>query len=185
VEDCKELAQQSHWSQFPVGARMRANQAQIVATFRFSATFTAHHYFFQFRICASLRKLGTPLRRHPEVFIFITPFAFPLHSTSFSLFLVSFYFPLFVFLIVLLFSFCSLRFLCLRLLIFMYITLFHSKLQSDIVSPSLRTSLCFPSPSPYLPSSSSFRGVVWSWWQGLAAHIPLERGGAGVGHPRF
>jgi hypothetical protein len=91
------------------------------------------------------------IAKTPGSIQFITPFAFPLHSTSFSLFLVSFYFPLFVFLIVLLFSFCSLRFLCLRLLIFMYITLFYSQLQSDIVSPSFshlartrRTRIPFP-----------------------------------------
>jgi hypothetical protein len=46
-----------------------------------------------------------------------------------------------VFLIVLPFPIRISRFLHCRLHIFMYITLFHSKLQSDIVPPSLRTSL--------------------------------------------
>jgi hypothetical protein len=66
-------------------SHVRANQAQIVATFRFSATFTAHHYFFQFRICASLRKLGTSSRRHLKVFslLLLLPFLSILHLFRF------------------------------------------------------------------------------------------------------
>jgi hypothetical protein len=81
-----KCAQQSHRSRFPAGARMRANQAQIVATFRFSAIFTAHRYFFQFHIRASLRKLGTSSRRHLEVFslLLLLPFLSILHLFHFS-----------------------------------------------------------------------------------------------------
>jgi hypothetical protein len=133
---------------------MRANQAQIAATFRFSATFTAHHYFFRFHICASLHKLGTSLRRHPEVFSFITPFAFPLHSTSFSLFpLVSIVILLsyFVLFIVLSFPFRLSWFLYLILHICMYTRPFHRFYRRDFVPPSFshlartrRTRISFP-----------------------------------------
>jgi hypothetical protein len=80
-----KCAQQSHRSRFPAGARMRANQAQIVATFCFSAVFTAHYYFFQSRIRASLRKLGTSSRRHLEVFslLLLLPFLSILHLFHF------------------------------------------------------------------------------------------------------
>ena len=118
--------------------RVRANQAQIVTTFCFLTVFTVHRYFFQFHICTSLRKLRTPLRRHLEVFSFITPFAFPLHSTSFSLFpLVSIVIllSLFVLFIVLAFFFCVSWFLYLILHICMYTRPFHRDYTEEILFP--------------------------------------------------
>jgi hypothetical protein len=82
---------------------MRANQAQIVASFRFSAAFTAHHYFFQFRICASLRKLGTPLRRHPEVFSLLLLLPFLSILRVFHFFTSSYMYSTFLFCV----SYCS------------------------------------------------------------------------------
>jgi len=46
-------------------------------------------------------------------------------------------------------------------------------------SPHPRHCSFFPSLASCRPSSSLFRGVISSWWRGYAAHIPLERGGAG------
>ena len=143
--DFRKCAQQSHQSRFPAGARMHANQAQIVATFRFLTVFTAHCYFFQFHICTSLHMLRTPLRRHLEVFSFITPFAFPLHSTSFSLFpLVSIVIllSLFVLFIVLAFSFRVSWFLYLILHICIYTRPFQRDYTEEISFPFVFRTSC-------------------------------------------